>query len=231
MRLFSNLGNIDPFARAGLVLGVILSLLIGAAVPLILAPPAPALDGSGAAAAPPNVPTTVSPRSYVDAVLPSQRSTTRPGAAPTAEMVVALPTTEPVAAIPAVAPTPVTPSAPITSITPVAVASDTPIRAVRTFYQLVDDKEFDAAQELWTQRMRRVFPPAENIVERFAQTQQLTVDDTRLLVLDDAAGHATVRVAVSEKIRAAGTRRYLGTWELVRAGQAWFLDQPDLRLE
>ena len=114
---------------------------------------------------------------------------------------------------------------------PTATAPETPVVAVRTFYELVQRKEFQAAERLWTQHMVGVFPPSENIVQRFSQTHELRVEDAQLRAQDNAAGRATVQVAILETLEPTGTRRYVGTWDLVRANGNWQLDQPDLQLE
>src|SRR5439155_915821 len=119
------------------------------------------------------------------AVKPAVRSTREVAAALPA--VIALPATPAPTAIPAVPPT-LGPSLPVAK----QPAADTPVEAVRTFYQLVEHKQFQTAEQLWTQHMLGVFPPSENIIQRFAQTQQLTVEDAQLLALDEAAGRATV---------------------------------------
>jgi hypothetical protein len=241
MRSFfvTSLDHIDRRVRAGFLPAIGLSLLIGGAVPLVLSPRAPAMNSRGAAVVATFAVPTVSARAEVDAAaLPVARSTPRASARSTPQVVAAPPETDRLQA--SLVRTPVAPALPETNslpplaptpTTPIAIVSGMPLQTVEAFYQLVDDKQFGAAEGLWTQHMRDVFPPAENIVGRFAQTQRLTLEDIQLLMLDDVTGLATVRVAVSEVVPAAGTRRYRGTWDLVRAGQAWFLDQPDLRLE
>ncbi|MDQ3811848.1 MAG: hypothetical protein M3336_16320, partial [Chloroflexota bacterium] len=88
-----------------------------------------------------------------------------------------------------------------------------------------------AAEQLWSQHMRGSFPPSENIVERFTRTQALDVLDAQVILLDEVGKRATVSVVLLENVEPSGTRRYRGTWELVRIGEVWLLDQPDLRLE
>ncbi|MDQ3811929.1 MAG: hypothetical protein M3336_16730, partial [Chloroflexota bacterium] len=85
------------------------------------------------------------------------------------------------------------------------------------------------AASLWSPRMRSAFPPQENIAQRFAQTRALTVQRVEILAEDQAAGQATVSVDLVEEVP-AGRRHFVGNWHLVRAGDGWLLDQPDLRV-
>jgi hypothetical protein len=107
------------------------------------------------------------------------------------------------------------------------------VSAVRAFYQLVEHKQFDRAERLWSPRLRQVFPPAEYIVERFARTRQLVVEQAELVALDPTRGNASVRVEVVETLDGGSRRRYRGTWDLVlaRPSGSWLLNQPDLRLD
>jgi hypothetical protein len=106
-----------------------------------------------------------------------------------------------------------------------AMADTGPTAAVATFYELVQRHEFDTAAELWTPRMRAAFPPAENIDHRFAQTQQVVVN--RVEVVSARGEQVVVGVDLNER-NAAGQRHYVGTWSVVRAGNAWLLDEPNL---
>src|SRR5207248_7797247 len=130
----------------------------------------------------------------------------------------------------AAADNPATPVAPV-AVPTAATSPQTPVQAVERFYELVQRKQFQAAERLWTQHMVGVFPPSENIVQRFSQTHELRVEDAQLRAQDNAAGRATVQVAILETLEPTGTRRYVGTWDLVRANGTWQLDQPDLQLE
>jgi hypothetical protein len=106
-----------------------------------------------------------------------------------------------------------------------AQADTGPTAAVANFYELVGRHEFETAAQLWTPRMRAAFPPAENIDQRFAQTQQVVVN--RVEVESARGDTAVVGVDLNEQ-QPAGRRHYVGTWSVVHAGEAWLLDQPNL---
>lgn len=111
------------------------------------------------------------------------------------------------------------------------ISTASPDSAVRSFYALLQDGDFDSAAGLWTTHMRGAYPPAENIYSRFARTQALTVQRADVVGFDAAAGRATVAIDLTEVLAPqAATRRYVGTWQLVRGPSGWLLDQPNLRL-
>jgi LysM repeat protein len=112
-----------------------------------------------------------------------------------------------------------------------APGAATPDAAVRSFYALIEQGKLDQAAGLWSQRMRSAYPPAENIVSRFARTQALTVSRSDVVQLDAANGRATVAVCVQEVVGPApsATRQYVGNWYLVRGPGGWLLDQPSLQ--
>ncbi|MGH2353133.1 MAG: hypothetical protein ACRDJN_16120, partial [Chloroflexota bacterium] len=145
------------------------------------------------------------------------------------------PTTLPVpTTAPTVVPT-VAPARPTTApVAPTGAGAASPVEAVLGFYHLVGQREFDGAARLWSARMQGAFPPAVNIDGRFGQTQGVTVERADVIALDQAAGQATVEVSLVEVVGAPGappvTRRYVGTWRLVRGPSGWLLDQPNLRL-
>jgi hypothetical protein len=100
------------------------------------------------------------------------------------------------------------------------------------FYQLIDQHQFDQAAGLWTPRMRATYPPAQNITERFRNTQEITVQHAQVSASDEAAGRATVSVALLEVVGSpSATRHWVGTWQLVRGPDGWLLDQPNLQQE
>jgi hypothetical protein len=107
-----------------------------------------------------------------------------------------------------------------------AQADTGPTAAVATFYELVQRHEFDTAAELWTPRMRAAYPPAENIDQRFARTQQVVVN--RVEVVSARGDQAVVGVDLDER-NPSGQRHYVGTWSVIRSGDGWLLDQPDLQ--
>jgi hypothetical protein len=101
---------------------------------------------------------------------------------------------------------------------------------VRSFYELAGSGRFEGAARLWSPRMLAAYPPGENLFGRFAQTRRLTVAQAQTVALDPVAGRATVAVEVVEEAGAPPiTRRFVGTWQLVRTGAGWLLDQPNLR--
>jgi hypothetical protein len=121
---------------------------------------------------------------------------------------------------------------PTPSSVAVSVAHDTPVDAVRSFYRLVEQHQFDRAARLWTPRMWAEFPPAENIDSRFGQTHEVVVESAEVVALDARAGRATGAVVLREVFGSPPTaRRYTGTWDLVRGDDGWLLDQPDLKLQ
>lgn len=103
-----------------------------------------------------------------------------------------------------------------------------PDHAVVRFYEQVQRGDWGGAEALWSSRMRSAYPPQENIVQRFADTERLIVEELSLLSVDEANGRATVAVGLFETLNSGGTRRFGGTWQLVRQGDTWLLDQPNL---
>ena len=167
--------------------------------------------------------TPVSPTApaIVPTVAPTIAPTPTPLAPPTATPLPA-PTATPVP------PTPTPqPSAP-TSAPANVVSADTPAGAVQRFYQLAAQHNFDAAAQLWSPRMKAAYPVDENLVGHFNPAKEVDVRIGQVQTTD-AAGRATVAVDVTE-VRTAEpfTRRYVGSWQLVRGPNGWLLDQPNL---
>ncbi|HEY7908976.1 MAG TPA: protein kinase [Thermomicrobiales bacterium] len=176
--------------------------------------------------------------------VPTPAKTVVANAAPTAASAV-IPTAQPTIAptIPPPSPTPLAPPtatpapAPTSTAVPprtatavpavVATGASTPAGAVQQFYQLVGDHQFDAAANLWTDRMKAQFPPDGNINGHFGQDQsvQANIGSTQ----NTGSGRATVAVSVTE-VRASGTVRATGTWSLVQGPSGWLLDQPNLQV-
>jgi hypothetical protein len=101
---------------------------------------------------------------------------------------------------------------------------------VRSFYALVGTRQFDGAARLWSARMAGAYPPGENITGRFSQSRALTVLRAETVAYDPGAGRAIVAVDVLEVVGTPPlSRRYTGTWQVVRGGSGWLLDQPNLR--
>jgi hypothetical protein len=146
---------------------------------------------------------------------PTQAPTPAPTSAPTAAP----------APAPAVQPQP-TP-APLLARVP---STGSPAAAVQTFYSLITQKKLDDALALWSQRMRANFPPNENLYGRFGPTHRISADRINVVSVNDQTGVAVVEVEVVEVYGSpAVTRRWVGTWQLVRTADGWLLDQPNLR--
>jgi hypothetical protein len=107
-------------------------------------------------------------------------------------------------------------------------AGSGPAATIAQFYRLIEQHAYDRAVQLWSQRMRDDYPPAQNIWGRFDQTQQLVVRRADVTALNEAAGRATVSVDLVEVLSSGERRRYVGSWSLVRGGSGWLLDQPSL---
>jgi hypothetical protein len=110
----------------------------------------------------------------------------------------------------------------------VANTSD-PVQAVISFYGLASAGQFEGAAGLWTPHMTAAYPPRENIAGRFGQTRRLVVQRAEAVAVNPVAGRATVAVELLEVVGTPPvSRRYVGTWQLVRGGNGWLLDQPNL---
>lgn len=182
---------------------------------------APATPVVSSAAQPTAVPTDV------PTAAPTAPAPTAPAASATA---VPPRPTEPPPSVPTVAPT--APPAPTTAPTtvptaPVATAG-APTDAVLGFYTAAAQQNFTQAAAYWSPRMQAQYPPAENIVGRFSQTQRLFVNSAQ--VVSVSGDRATVAVDLSEVTgNPAVTQRWVGTWQLVRGPSGWLLDAPNLR--
>jgi eukaryotic-like serine/threonine-protein kinase len=165
------------------------------------------------------------PRSSAIAALPSPTATpTRtpgPTPTPTAEST-PLPTPLPT---PSVQPTP----APTIRPTPPPVAQPpagtSPTGVVAQFYELVEAHEFDAAAALWTDRMRRQYPPDGYIDGRFSRTTRIDLRGNDLI---DATSRAAVVGVDLIEYRSVepSPRRFVGRWELVLTDKGWRMDEP-----
>jgi hypothetical protein len=112
----------------------------------------------------------------------------------------------------------------------VAVREDRPgpDEAVADFYALVTDRQFAQAAQLWSPRMRSRYPPAENIDQRFSQTQSIQLRHAE--VVAESGTQASVGVDVVEVMPSGRTNQFVGAWHLVRGPGGWLLDEPELRL-
>lgn len=184
--------------------------------------------------------TSVTQATAVPLVIPTQVPTLAPAIATATAIVPTVPAPSPTPLAPAVAtpeplpsPRAVAPTQPAvppsaTIVGPV-VAANSPAEAVQRFYQLVNQRQFDQAAQLWSPRMKAQFPPDDEINGRFSQTQSIEV---RIGAVQGGGndGQATVAVELTEtRGTPATTSRYVGSWLLVRGPSGWLLDQPNLR--
>ncbi|MDQ6602527.1 MAG: hypothetical protein M3Z19_07340, partial [Chloroflexota bacterium] len=171
-------------------------------------------------AAPPTAVPTVQAPSVAPTVpaaspTPLATPTATPRPAPTATAVTA---TEPPPSPTAPAPAPPRPV--------VTGGADTPAQAVEQFYQAVSQHQFDTAAQFWSARMKAQYNTQENINGHFAPTQR--IDYTIGNVVTTGDGRATVAVQLTD-VRASGSLRYIGSWQVVRGPSGWLLDQPNLQ--
>ena len=75
--------------------------------------------------------------------------------------------------------------------------------------------------------MQANFPPAQFIDGRFADTAALQLLGNATTSEDPVTGRATVAVDLLETT-SGGSRRWAGTWQLVRGNDGWLLDRPSL---
>jgi len=132
----------------------------------------------------------------------------------------------PVAAAATAAPTPSPTPAPTRAAIPV-VAATAPDAAVAEFYRRVARRDFAGAATLWSSRMQANYPPAQFIDGRFADTAALQLSGNTTTSEDPVTGRATVAVDLLETT-SGGSRRWAGTWQLVRGNDGWLLDRPSL---
>jgi hypothetical protein len=193
-----------------------LILIVGLIVPLVVAGVGWPLfvrwlGGNSSATAPPETAGAVATAAPVSAAQPTVTAVPPPAERPTP---------------PPDVPTPAAVRPEATRVSQGAQADTGPTAAVATFYALVERHEFDSAAQLWTPRMRAEFPPTENIDQRFAQTEALTVN--RVEVVAARGEEALVGVDLNER-SSAGEHHYVGTWSVVHSGDTWLLDQPNLQ--
>jgi serine/threonine-protein kinase len=201
-----------PLALAALALLLLAPLTVWALTPRsrsqVAAPPATA------------VPTT--PQGVAGAVAtaePSAPVATAPASQPTSSAVRSTATLPP--------PTSAPPPAATVAGAPVVSTASGAVATVTDFYAAVAQHDFTRAAAQWSPRMQAQYPPAQFIDQRFAQTQSLRLNGARLV--EGGTDRAVVAVDLAEVIgNPAETRRWVGTWTLVRSGSAWLLDLPNL---
>jgi hypothetical protein len=219
----------------GSIVGVAAAAVIGIAVALALGGPgeefAPTssstiqvgIPGGEVISSPSPTPTV--PATPVPTVTPA--ATAEPTPAPTP---IATPARTP-AATPAPPETPA-PTAPTTAPTaaPTAAPSEVvaisrPDDAVAAFYDHVAAESFDVAYGLWSERMRQMYPRAENLDGRFDDTAGIAFEE--LYVAEQAGDRATVQANFVETYESGATRRFVGYWRLVLVEGQWLLDEPN----
>jgi hypothetical protein len=124
---------------------------------------------------------------------------------------------------PTVAPT-ASPPSPTPAPTAIVVAVATPADAVAAFYGNVAAGNFDAAYDLWSDRMRATYPRTENLDERFDETASITFQ--QLFIAEQAADRATVQANFTETYDSGSSRQFIGYWRLVLVDGRWLLDEP-----
>ena len=108
-----------------------------------------------------------------------------------------------------------------------AVQAETSSTAtVRAFYASIDQKNYDAAAELWSPRMKAQYSPSTNIHGRFDRTREIVVRG--LAQVAEGSNAATVTVDLLEVLDSGVTRHWIGQWQLVWDGSRWLMDAPNL---
>jgi hypothetical protein len=120
------------------------------------------------------------------------------------------------------APTP-TPTSDLTTASPEG--------AVRAFYYLLGHRDFQAMVWLFSARMHDTMPSDPGLFSDRTPPGQLMIQQLTLVSVDGARNNATVSVDVLEQLSPADTKRYVGTWKVVRGPTGWLLDEPDIHLE
>lgn len=125
-------------------------------------------------------------------------------------------------------PTPPPPPAPTPTRAPTPPAGPTsPTAVVASFYDFVESHRFDAAANLWTDRMLAEYPQAGYIDGRFAPTTRIDLNRNEVISLDSSAGTAVVAVDLIEHRTVEPTpRRFIGRWDLVLTSSGWRMDEP-----
>ncbi len=155
---------------------------------------------------------------------PTQRPTAEPTESPTPEPT-ARATPAPVAVATPIPATPVPPRA-TPAPTPIAVAmAVTPDQTVATWYSYVESGQFDAAYALWSDRMRANFPREGNLDNRWGDTADVAIQ--QISVTQQSSSTANVFIDFVETKDNGSSRRFVGSWDLVRAGDHWLLDNPN----
>ena len=110
--------------------------------------------------------------------------------------------------------------------TPAVAMAAQPDAVITGFYSLAQQKRFDQALALWDDHLKTAYPPQENLYQRFADTTVLTVNSASVSQQTDTS--ASVATDLTE-VTAGVSHHWIGSWRLVRSGNAWLLDQPDFQ--
>ena len=127
-----------------------------------------------------------------------------------------------------VAGTTATPAAPAPTPVPAAPAPEPgaaeAAAVVRSYYGAINAGQYPRAYALWSDRMKAVYPRAENLDGRFDSTESITFD--ALYVASQSASDATVQANFTERYEGGSSRQFIGYWRLVRVDGRWLLDEP-----
>ncbi len=149
-----------------------------------------------------------------------------PTIAPSPEPATAQPTRSPIPLpTPPPPPTPAPTSAPTPAPTAQPPADASPAAVVARFYELVEAHEFDAAAALWTDRMRRQYPPEGFIDGRFSRTTRIDLRDNDLIAANSRAAVVGVDLVEYRSVEPS-PRRFVGRWEMVLTDEGWRMDEP-----
>ena len=158
-------------------------------------------------------------------LVPSATPTATPTAVPSPGPATAQPTPSPIPSTPPPTPTP----APTPAPTPPPVAQQpadvSPTAVVARFYELVEAHEFDAAAALWSDRMRRQYPPEGFIDGRFSRTTRIDLRDNDLISANSRAAVVGVDLIEYRSVEPS-PRRFVGRWEMVLTDEGWLMDEP-----
>jgi hypothetical protein len=107
---------------------------------------------------------------------------------------------------------------------PVNVASlGSPAAEVAAFYRAVQAHNFGAAQATWSASMQSRYPPDVYIVHRFQATRSITLLKNQVTSNNGQIAYVAVDLI---EVTSYGTRHWVGSWQLVRSGSGWLLNQP-----
>jgi hypothetical protein len=130
----------------------------------------------------------------------------------------------------AAAPRPTQP--PAATATPTSeLSTNTPEGAVRSFYYLLGQRDFQSVAWLFTAHMRDAMPTDPGLLRDRTPPGQLLIQQLTVLSVDRAGNSATVGIDVVEQLSPTDAKRYVGNWRLVRGPAGWLLDEPDIHLE